>query len=694
MKFGTVDAYSAATFPYGKLMKTLKKEKFNRKEGKKIVNYVCSFDTETTNIVLDGKKQSFVYLWGFSFNNDFYVIGRTMEEFMEFIDNLIEFLSMFNLNIAIYCHNLSFDYMFIFNFIEEKYRDCKTFTTDKNDVVTYDIPYIQFRCSRKLTNLKLDQACKKFAVEIGKLNQDKYDLDLDYSKIRTTETELDFREQDYFIHDLQAVVCLVKKLLDLYDDNIKSIPLTATGYVRRVCRRGCLDDDRFVYAYRTLDLTPEVYDMCKDNNKGGNAHGNRYKYNQLQFGMLSGDMISAYVYEMLNKYVPMSKFIERKEMFAARLEEVKEIFDEYLNKYCCLFEVYIEHIKLHPRDNWSCVSKSWVLNHGQEDYKPEYITEDNGRIIESKCIKLVLNERDWNEITNHYDLEGVRIGLFYTAFRGRLPYQLRKIIFEYYKKKEDYSKFKHTKFDYLYQNAKSELLSIFGMMLTDIIHPTWKIDIKEKKWIKEDNSNADKYYYLHNYFKTQKRVHFTYTPWGNWIVSGCRNELEQLSLCFNTPIYHDTDCVKGKGLDKSKLVAYNARKKQINANNGYMYRGRCPGMVIIDHEYDQFIHFGAKRYMYKEAGEDNIKITVAGCYKGCADQIKDLRDINLNREKVTFTDATMTAQHNIEDIHYIEVKGVKILTASNVYLETCSYTIDHFKNHYAKAKILKPGRAY
>lgn len=98
--------------------------------------------------------------------------------------------------------------------------------------------------------------------------------------------------------------------------------------------------------------------------------------------------------------------------------------------------------------------------------------------------------------------------------------------------------------------------------------------------------------------------------------------------------------------------------------------------------------------MYKEEDDEQIKITVAGCHKGCADQIKDLRDIDLNNNSVRFEEATMVAQHNIEDIHFIEVKGVKIKTASNVYLESSSYTIDHYKNHYKKTKIMKPGRVY
>lgn len=677
--------YNCKNFPYGKFIKKLAKEKYNIKGGKKLVNYVCSFDTETTNIVLDGKKLAFVYLWGFSFNNEFYVAGRTMQEFMEFIDNMIEFLSMYELNIAIYCHNLSFDYTFIFNFIEEKYRDCSTFCTDKNDVVTYDIPFMQFRCSKKLTNLKLDEACNKYAVEIGKLNQNENDLDLDYKVIRTPESELTPRNWDYFKHDLQAVVCLVKKLLNIYDDTIKSIPLTATGYVRRTCRRRCLDDDQYVYNFRKLDLIPEVYDMLKENRKGGNAHGNRFCYNKIYDNVEGYDFLSAYIKEALNEYVPMSKFIQQKVF-------TKQDFEKYLDKYCCLFDCKIEHIKLKPRDNWDCLSKSWVTNHRDPDYTPEYITEDNGRIVEAKRIKLTLNELDLKELRHHYIIEGMEVGLLFTSYRGRLPYQLREVIWDYFKKKEDYKKYKHTDKNYLYQNAKSELLAIIGMMLTEIIHDTWKIDKQKHKWTKTDNSNADKYYLLHDYFKTQKRVHFTYAPWGNWIISHCRNSLEQLSTCFSKPIYHDTDCIKGKGVKKKMIEAYNKYIYDLNEKNGYIYNGICPGLAIKEETYDQFIHFGAKRYITKIG--DNIEITIAGCYKKCGNQVKDLNDIDLNNKKLTFKDATMIAIHNIEDIHEIEVDGCKILTASNVYLESSNYTLAHFKDYYNKAKILKPGRTY
>ena len=154
MIFGEQECYNFYDFPYGKFIKELKKKPSNIKKGEKLMDYVCSFDTETTSTILDGKKIGFMYLWGFSFDNKYYCIGRTIDEFMHFIDNMIEFLSMFNLHIAVYCHNLTFDYTFIFDFLNERYRDNQTFTIDKNDVVTYDIPFIQFRCSRKLTNLK------------------------------------------------------------------------------------------------------------------------------------------------------------------------------------------------------------------------------------------------------------------------------------------------------------------------------------------------------------------------------------------------------------------------------------------------------------------------------------------------------------------------------------------------------------
>ena len=689
MIFGEQEVYNCNDFPYGKFIKELKKQPYNLKKGEKLLDYVCSFDTETTNTKYNGKKIGFMYLWGFSFNNEFYVVGRTIEEFMTFIDNLIEFLSMFNLHIAIYCHNLGFDYMFIYDFLNEKYRDNKTFAIDKNDVVTYDIPFIQFRCSRKLTNLKLDQACKKFNVEIGKLNQDKTDLDLDYSIMRTPKTKLTPREELYFIHDLQAVVCLAKKILEINQDTIKSIPLTATGFVRRKCRRACLDDDKYVYNYRaTFDLTPEVYNMLKDNKKGGDAHGSRYYYGKIMYNVDGIDGTSQYLLPILNDYMPMSKFIERKDF------SYKEFY-EYLDKYCCLFDCHFDEIELKQLDDWDCLSKSWILTPPKE---AKYICEDNGRIVHAKNIDLCLNEIDFKLILKHYNVKpadgnesGIHIRNLYTAFRGRLPYQLRNVVFDYFKEKTDLKKYKGTELEYLYQNKKGEANAIFGMMGTDILHSKWNIgkDEKGKRWIEEDNSNSDKYYILHDYFKTQKRCHFTFFAWSNWIVSHSRAYLEQMSYCFEKHLYHDTDSIKGQGLIMDRVKEYNANIMQKNEPNGYIYKGKCPGLLEIDSHYDEFVHYGSKCYITKT--DDKINITIAGCFKGCADQIKDIKDIKL---PFTFKNATMTALHNYDEIHEIEVDGCKIKTASNVYLESSDFNIYHFNDFYNKTRTMIPHKTY
>ena len=680
MIFGNEKVYDCNDFPYGKWIKELTKKPYNKKKGEKLLDYVCSFDTETTNIIIDDKKQAFVYLWGFSFDNKYICIGRTMEDFTKFIDNLIEFLSMYQLHIAIYCHNLSFDYMFIFDFLA-KYRDNKIFATDKNDIVTFDIPFIQFRCSRKLTNLKLDQACKKYNIEIGKLNQDKYNLDLDFDIIRTPESELNEREQLYFIHDIKSVVLLVKKMLQIYGDTIKSIPLTATGYVRRRCRRACLDDDVFIKNYKRLDLTPEVYDMLKDNRKGGDAHGSMFFYGVKIKDAVGVDEISAYLVPMLNDYMPMSKFYERKDF-------TLEDFYNYLKEYCCLFDIHIDHITLKQNDDWDCLSKSWIITPPKE---AEYIAEDNGRIIEAKNIDLTLNEIDYMLLLKHYDIDGFEIKSLYIAYKGRLPYQLRQVIWDYFKEKTDLNIYKGTELEYLRDNKKGETNAIFGMMLTEIIHSSWKISKKENKWIEEDNSNSDKYYLLHDYFKTNKRCHFTYFPWGNWIVSHSRAYLDLIHEynIIEQHVYHDTDSLKGKGLNEDNLKAYNEMIYAKNKANGYVYKGICPGMLEIDAYYDNFVHYGSKCYIHDYKGKTSI--TIAGCHKECADQISSIQDIKL---PFTFKDATMTAQHNFDDIHYIEVNGCKILTASNVYLQKSDFTIYTWNDFYNKNKMLVPHKTF
>lgn len=72
-----MNMYTIYNFPF----KVLKRYKYvpNSKKDKKYVDSCNAFDIETTTI----KKiaQSFMYIWSFSVNGEYWITGRTWDEF-------------------------------------------------------------------------------------------------------------------------------------------------------------------------------------------------------------------------------------------------------------------------------------------------------------------------------------------------------------------------------------------------------------------------------------------------------------------------------------------------------------------------------------------------------------------------------------------------------------------------------------
>ena len=283
---------------YDSLFNDIKNSKLFKKRKKEeyIANRVISFDIETTSMIYKGDKIGFMYLWGFSFWNEYIIIGRYWSEFMYFMKRLLKFLNDNLISIVVYIHNASFEFAFMYHYLN-KLGKLKYFATDKNKILDFKIGNIEFRCSYRLTNLSLARACDKFNTKTKKLNKNDEDLDLDYSLIRTPMTQLSKRELSYFYNDIISVVEIVEKLLEMYNDTIVTIPRTATGYIRRITRKACN-----IWSYRewfrNLELPFEVMQLCILNKKGGDTHTNRFKFGQVFENIDSYDIKSSYPYEL------------------------------------------------------------------------------------------------------------------------------------------------------------------------------------------------------------------------------------------------------------------------------------------------------------------------------------------------------------------------------------------------------------
>lgn len=205
-------------------------------------NNIYTLDIETTSyIILDNKQYnaidylsfsddekerckfcSTMYIWMFSINCQVY-FGRTYEELYNFI-NRIEFWCTYAKKI-VYVHNLSFEFQFLRNIFHFKnVMARKSHKVMKCEIEEFNV---EFRCTYMMTNLPL----KKLS-DVYKLNVKKLIGELDYSKIRHSQTKLTDRELKYCENDCLVLFEYLKKELENYE-TVKKTPLTSTGHVRK-----------------------------------------------------------------------------------------------------------------------------------------------------------------------------------------------------------------------------------------------------------------------------------------------------------------------------------------------------------------------------------------------------------------------------------------------------------------------------
>ena len=129
----------------------------------------------------------------------------------------------------------------------------------------------EFRCSYTLTNMALGKAISQVkGAKYQKLSGD----DFDYTKLRTPDYKMSTEEIEYCLNDVRG---LLEVLLDkLREDDLFTIPLTSTGYIRREAREAVLANPDNQINMRRIALNPKLYTMCKEAFRGGNSNSNPY----------------------------------------------------------------------------------------------------------------------------------------------------------------------------------------------------------------------------------------------------------------------------------------------------------------------------------------------------------------------------------------------------------------------------------
>lgn len=663
------------------------------KNKRRYKDLITAFDIETTGI--DEIRQNVMYIWQWCFywdeENYYVVIGRTWSEFLTLCDKIAKALAD-DVYLVVFVHNLSYEYQYlrgVYQFDPES-----VFAIDRRKIMKCDmLHHFELRCSYLHSNMSLDLYTKKFGAKHTKLSGEEFD----YNKVRYWYTQLTDRELQYCINDVIGLCEALANEMKADDDNLYTLPLTSTGYVRRDAKRAMHEVNHMFVRQQLPDLP--TYQLLSECFRGGNTHANRY-YANITIGQYetvkSADRSSSYPEVLINHLYPISNFIMQPGPMA---------FDKFMgymdHNRAIIFRVKMWNVRL-KNPYWGAPylsrHKCRMLQCGTNDI-------DNGRVLRAAYLETSFTDVDFRIFLDEYDADQIDVFDVATARYGKLPAKLLDVVRDYYVRKTALKDVSGS--EILYVKSKNKLNSIYGMMAQNPV----KRSIKEIGNEPVDHVLDDyNYYRIADGFakcmvgdesgyaevdeddadileKYNRRAFLCY-QWGVWTTAWARYELEEgLKLAHADGaafVYADTDSVKYIGdIDWRQ---YNDQKKRLSTKNG-AYADDVHGvrhyMGVYEFEgsYKQFRTLGAKKYAYVDA-DDQLHITIAGVgkSKGAA-ELSEKGGIDAFREGFMFDAkhgaAGIEATYNDHPAitEYETPDGIRIPITSNIYMSLSTYIV-------------------
>lgn len=559
------------------------------KNRKQYYNIACAFDIETTNIKSE-KPYAFMYHWQFCFNNKTVIFGRTWQEYRKFVNYLANKLELSeSKRLVVYVHNLGFEFQFLYSQLPEIKE---VFAREKRKIIKFFSQGIEYRCSYMLSNMSLAKFCE------NSKNCSHYKLTgtYDYTKIRYPWTELTPHELKYCYNDVKGLAECIQSKLD--EDNIATIPLTSTGYVRRDFRKAMFSNEKNKRLLKSIAVDSKIYELLKEAFRGGNTHANALYTGLIMKDVYSNDLASSYPAAMLIDKYPMTAFINANPLkFYRYLDEGKAM----------LFRMRIENVYFTATHGIPYIPISKCRN-------LKNVTNDNGRVLMCDSLEITVTDIDYKIILKDYDFENLQVSNLYIADYGFLPNEYRKEIYEYFKQKTQLKGIKEKEYEYM--KSKNKINASYGMIVTDILND--EITFINGEWGRVP-VNPEEAIEKHNNAKST----FLAYQWGIWVTANARKRLEDmLHIVGDSVLYVDTDSIKYIGNFDNAFKAKNAEIIELS-NNAEIEtcvvkdgKKHYMGIWDFDGHYQYFKTLGAKKYIYVKDGKTTL--TVAGLSKHLA----------------------------------------------------------------------------
>lgn len=568
----------------------------SKRNGRNNSAVLCAFDTETTSVIDDQHKASYVYVWSFDVYSNgvhYTLIERDIAKLPELL-RLLNFVIMKkskqkNVTVLVGVHNLPYDFTFISKILPID----RLFAKSKRQPLMFDSGIFHFVDTLAISGMSLEKTGKAYT------RTQKMAGDLDYSITRNTQTPLTRKEERYCFNDVKVVTEYLEHLLVTYGVS-GFFPTTKTSICRRALKesfsREYPDEDRAkeVKDWLMNDLFPNTmqeYDcLIRWLFRGGYTHSNASKTGYVLEYMKSKDFESSYPSWIAYERFPMSKPEK------VQPDEYENVIKSGLQWYGVFTFENITSTTQH-----SIESKHKCVN----AINPII---DNGRIKQAEKLTVMLTDLDWKIYKKFYEWLDVSCETLYKfPVSGKLPMYVINPLFNAYTEK---TRLKNAGLDY--KDQKAIVNSFYGMMVTTI--PSENITYTDE-WGTEPMDDEKRREYA--------RSTLLSPYWGVYTTAWARYHLltDVFYKIGNDAVYGDTDSCKYLNPEKHEKVFEKFNRKMAKrrykfcTENGFdMALMGHLGELTDDGTIVKFKTLGAKRYLVLD-DHGNLECTVAGLPK-------------------------------------------------------------------------------
>lgn len=590
-----------------------RKQLFVYSQHKKYIRIRAGFDIETTRI----GNYAYMYHWQLSWNDDDLLL-RKWSDFELLIEEINKWLTPKRAYLLLWVANLGHE----FAFLSRRFHWTKIFARESHNPLTAVTGQIEFReCLSISGQGGLANLAKNFC-ETQKLKGD-----LDYSKIRNSETELTDgtngtdNEIGYCQNDVRILAEWSDYIFRTFSDNHLDIPLTGTGIVRNDIKyyaeqTGCIEQIR--------QAVYELYPNRIDYNyymqylfRGGYTHANVWFVCAKWENTIGVDFTSSYPAVMLHCYYPMTPFIQ------CDCEcNGKEITDRKMKDKCMIITVDIDNIE---RTTYHAIeSEHKIIKYRNAKF-------DNGRLYYAEKIRVCLTEIDYEIYTKFYKWEKITVVECQCAERGKLPNYLLKPLKKYYELKQNLKAAgKDNTIEY--KNAKARLNAFYGCCVTRLNFTEYKYNQNEPFMNDKGKMVQTGEWYEIESKKTYEKMiskQLLSPFWGIYVTAHARARL--LRTVYNLDcdftmcnvLYCDTDSIYFDDTPRNRKIIADFNSEIAVFNRQYLpdvfsdiglFDWVDKDKKTKEPKHYVFMTLGAKRYI--KYYDDHAEIVVAGMRKG------------------------------------------------------------------------------